>query len=277
MPDEAAVVRELFHVQMMVDPYSGSETNLVAGPLLQQQASRPGEPEDLDPMSELRTGLPPQRTEAVVGLGQPGMDRVLSALQQTLSQNLKGAYFRWNFGFGAAGMAATLFWGVIMALLKSPMGSTSLFLAIWLYFFSSVIFTVVIMTWSAQMRKGKAAFQYLVFFSWIVALVAFLAFRNQGWKHAAFPVALTLSTLLNSIFIMLMRAPTAEGRRLQEHLAGFREFLVRVDQDRLDRTSMTGDRAAIMDRYMPYAIALGIKEAWGDALASKLAALTVQR
>ncbi|HKR96093.1 MAG TPA: DUF2207 domain-containing protein, partial [Candidatus Angelobacter sp.] len=72
------------------------------------------------------------------------------------------------------------------------------------------------------------------------------------------------------------RAPTAQGRATLQQLAGFREFLLRVDEDRLDRLN-TPEHAEAMDKFLPYAIALGVKEGWGDTLAAALSNAIVER
>jgi len=61
-----------------------------------------------------------------------------------------------------------------------------------------------------------------------------------------------------------------------QQLAGFREFLQRVDQDRLERLN-TPERAEAMDKFLPYAIALGVKEGWGDTMAAALSNAIVER
>ena len=83
--------------------------------------------------------------------------------------------------------------------------------------------------------------------------------RSDLWAalpHShGFVLALLLSVLLNSIFFVIMRAPTPRGLMVLQQLAGFREFLMRVEQDRLDRVNTPEQRAELMDRFLPYAIA----------------------
>ncbi|MGC2698315.1 MAG: hypothetical protein WA738_21210 [Candidatus Angelobacter sp.] len=62
-----------------------------------------------------------------------------------------------------------------------------------------------------------------------------------------------------------------------QQLAGFREFLVRVEQDRLDRVNTPAQRAELMDRFLPYAIAVGVQEGWGDTKAAALSDAIVER
>lgn len=108
-------------------------------------------------------------------------------------------------------------------------------------------------------------------------LPGFLIYQFALPSAHGFVLALVLSTALNSVFMVLMRTPTGEGRRVLEQLAGFREFLVRVEQDRLDRINTPTQKAELMDKYLPYAIALGVKEGWGDTMAAAFSNAVVER
>ncbi len=92
-----------------------------------------------------------------------------------------------------------------------------------------------------------------------------------------FVLSLLPAVVLNSTFMVLMRAPTQQGRKMLEHLAGFREFLVRVEQDQLERVNTPAQKAALMNRFLPYGIALGVKEGWGDTMASAFSNAIVER
>jgi predicted membrane protein DUF2207 len=74
-----------------------------------------------------------------------------------------------------------------------------------------------------------------------------------------------------------MRAPTARGLVMLQQLAGFSEFLTRVEQDPLDRVNTPEHRAELMNRFLPYAIALNVREGWGDKMASDFSDAIVER
>ena len=92
-----------------------------------------------------------------------------------------------------------------------------------------------------------------------------------------FVLALLMSVLLNSIAFVIMRAPTAPGQAAIAHLAGFREFLRRVEQDQLERLNTPEQKAELMNRFLPYAIALNVKEGWGDQIAAAFSDAIVER
>jgi uncharacterized membrane protein YgcG len=79
----------------------------------------------------------------------------------------------------------------------------------------------------------------------------------------AVPVAVTGLVIL--AFSPAMPRRTKAGRRAYEEILGFKEFLGRVDRDRLERSGgRTADR---FERVLPYAVVLGVADQWADAFA----------
>jgi uncharacterized membrane protein YgcG len=58
---------------------------------------------------------------------------------------------------------------------------------------------------------------------------------------------------------------TRRGREVYEQILGFREFLTRVEADRLER--LGGRTAATFERLLPVAIVLGVADRWAEAFA----------
>lgn len=102
---------------------------------------------------------------------------------------------------------------------------------------------------------------------WVVAAV-FLGFVvfGLGIVTGAAPlpqiVVPPLTALPVLVFGWLMPRRTVKGTRTIERLRGFREFLERVDGDRLRR--MNVDPSAF-ERLLPYAMALGVEKKWAAA------------
>ena len=74
-------------------------------------------------------------------------------------------------------------------------------------------------------------------------------------------------------FWYLMKAPTRLGRKTLDAIEGYRLYLSVAESDRLN---MAGREPAItealFERHLPYAMALGVEEAWTDKVAARLAA-----
>jgi uncharacterized membrane protein YgcG len=66
-------------------------------------------------------------------------------------------------------------------------------------------------------------------------------------------------------FSRAMPRRTRKGRRAYEEILGLREFLERVDRDRLERMGVNTREQ--FERFLPYAIVLGVADAWADAFA----------
>jgi uncharacterized membrane protein YgcG len=95
----------------------------------------------------------------------------------------------------------------------------------------------------------------------IVLLVAGIA----GFLGAG-PVAVILGGLgaiiPPIIFAPLMSRRTEKGTRTLEHVLGFEEFLLRAEKDRMERLT---DSPEMFERYLPYAMALGVETKWARA------------
>jgi hypothetical protein len=66
-------------------------------------------------------------------------------------------------------------------------------------------------------------------------------------------------------FSRIMPRRTRRGRRAYEEILGFKEFVGRVDADRLQR--MGGRSVGQFEKVLPYAIVLGVADQWADAFA----------
>ncbi len=83
-----------------------------------------------------------------------------------------------------------------------------------------------------------------------------------GMQPAAGIVAGILSGLIIIVFGWFMPARTMRGTRELEKVLGFQEFLSRVEADRLERTVRTPE---MFEKYLPYAMALGVEDNWAKA------------
>lgn len=101
--------------------------------------------------------------------------------------------------------------------------------------------------------------------AWTVAGVAVLFVAGGLFLKAESlgPLAWSLSLALGASGAILVVASrfmprrTARGSRLLLHLRGFREFLQRAEKDRLERLPPD-----TLDRWLPWAIALGVTQRW---------------
>jgi uncharacterized membrane protein len=88
-------------------------------------------------------------------------------------------------------------------------------------------------------------------------------------------VALLLLVVVNFVFAYAIRSFTPEGRRLMDEIEGFQQFLTSVDGDRLQRAGAPAKTSGLFEKCLPYALALGVEQAWARQFEGVLAQAAV--
>jgi hypothetical protein len=101
----------------------------------------------------------------------------------------------------------------------------------------------------------------------IVSIAPFLVMQFAGWKPVfnsvgIAAVSVAISAVIWWLFARQMTAKTMKGVQTVVAILGFQEFMNRVDADRLKR--MPPDT---FEKYLPYAMALGVEHHWAQAFA----------
>jgi hypothetical protein len=105
----------------------------------------------------------------------------------------------------------------------------------------------------------------------VVAAIAIVAvfgiLQYLGWANffnsaLLLVVCVPLSALIFWLFARVMSAKTMKGARTQVAVLGFQEFMNRVDADRLKVMPPT-----TFEKFLPYAMALGVEHHWAQAFA----------
>ena len=94
------------------------------------------------------------------------------------------------------------------------------------------------------------------------ALLQFLGIKDVFGSVGLLIAAGLISAVVWWLFAREMSARTMEGARTRIAVLGFQEFMNRVDADRLKR--MPPDT---FEKYLPYAMALGVEHNWAQAFA----------
>jgi Predicted membrane protein (DUF2207) len=72
--------------------------------------------------------------------------------------------------------------------------------------------------------------------------------------------------VLNVSFLRWIKLPTTEGKQALVEIEGFRTFLISVERLPMGRTDEPAAHAGLYEKYLPYAVALEVEQAWGDRL-----------
>jgi uncharacterized membrane protein len=97
---------------------------------------------------------------------------------------------------------------------------------------------------------------------------------STGWWFPLLLPALSLPIVISAFW--WISAPTIEGRQVLDHVAGFKQYLSVTERERLDRMTPPEDTPQLFEKYLPYAIALGVENRWAKRFESVLAAAAAQ-
>ena len=76
--------------------------------------------------------------------------------------------------------------------------------------------------------------------------------------------------VVNFIFFELLKAPTIEGRRKLDQIEGFRMYLSVAEKDTLAAISGPPRSVDLFEKYLPYALALDVEQAWAEKFSDVL-------
>jgi len=251
-PEEAALAQLLF------DPNAN-----VADPVF----GRANDFQDLSALNADQT-LSGKRWETTVAFGRsdPRMDVLVGTISAQIKPRLDGKYFSWNAWIPFLGMLATFIFGLTTVLRTGQEGS-SLFLLVWSFLFFQGFGAL---TAIALFRRQRDPITTIAVSIGCVG-ATFLAARELAQDISWVPVASYIAMIvLNSIFVPMLRTASVDGQKLLFQIRGYRMFLEATE---LDRLKEFGKSPTFMPKLasLPYAIALDLKEPWGDALANTFA------
>jgi hypothetical protein len=159
-----------------------------------------------------------------------------------------------------------------------PQIGVALFMSVWLTGWSFGVYALlssVVRAWRSVRTEGilgagQAGFLTLFSLPFLAGECFGLATLFWACGAAAFCIiAATIS--LNVLFHHLLKAPTLAGRALMDRIEGFKTFLKAVDADRLQTMIPPNKTPELFERFLPYALALGVEHAWSEQFSQVLA------
>jgi uncharacterized membrane protein YgcG len=97
----------------------------------------------------------------------------------------------------------------------------------------------------------------------VVGIGVFVGLTGVGFSIVAAALILT-----NVAFFHWLKAPTLEGRKLLDHIAGLRLYLGVAERDELALQKAPPLTSDEFQRFLPYALALGVEKTWADRFAA---------
>ena len=216
-----------------------------------------------------------------VALGTDGAESIAAMLKEARALLLKGCPAAWslNRGWTAAGIVLALM-GIVVSVylcfgLPAQWGSfvqEQLIIAIVLLVVLPGILLLVV-----YLIRQKSVFVTLL----VVAMVGgggfvFLTDRAVAlfwWlSNPLLTGGLFAMVLAPCVFGPLMKAPSAEGRKLLDACEGLALYIKTAESERFKQYNPPERTPELFTRLLPYAVALNLEKAWGEQCAEALAA-----
>ncbi|MGI8931795.1 MAG: DUF2207 domain-containing protein, partial [Sphingomicrobium sp.] len=199
------------------------------------------------------------------------------ALDEIFKKEFEGKLFLRNAGWAIAGFLLLIvaIWLVAAAMIASEDGGglTMVILGIGAMGVAALLFL-------AGRRSGASGQCLLSAIAFLIAMGGFAvsvpvipAAIATGWIWPLIIPALVLPLAISAFW--WISAPTKQGRAVLDRIAGFRQYLSIAERERLDRMTAPADTLDRFERYLPYAIALGVETRWAERFQSQLAAAAV--
>ncbi|HWS75965.1 MAG TPA: DUF2207 domain-containing protein [Quisquiliibacterium sp.] len=217
----------------------------------------------------------------------PALAKALQNFKSAIEKENRGRFFRRNLGWFAAGLfltgvaigAVLVFGSLREAEIALLVGTT--FATLFIGGFAGVVavqaarslltgrtLRVVI---PAAVHLAVLVFMGVAFLTQFAGIddIRSESFRRsllEGFQQHSFPLVLVAGfAALNGLFYYLLRAPTAAGRPVMDHIEGLELYLRTAETARLDMAGAPQITTERFERLLPYAIALEAERPWSEA------------
>jgi uncharacterized membrane protein YgcG len=203
------------------------------------------------------------------------ISKAILSLKYTLKKDFEKGYFLINTRFFIPGLFLS---GLIMVacLTLQPAEKTiiTMFVSFWLTIWTigvAVLLNISISLWKGFIRAGAnkpfllggammlSIFSVPFILGEILGLGVFTYFAS-----IANTAVLALIVFINILFYNLLKAPTFSGRKIMDKIEGFKMYLATAEKDRLNVLNPPEKTPELFEKYLPYAFALDVEQAWSE-------------
>ena len=202
--------------------------------------------------------------------------------ENSLKRDYEKKFFVTNRWYLVPGILLSLL--TIALILKSmPSAQTMLSTVVFGFFIFIPVFMLII-SFRRLLQGGiRGKIHFGVNLIGIVVFIAFIA--NSGLMLESLITGVSwaaiggilLMLLMNYFFHNWLKAPTLAGRKLLDQIEGFKHYLEIAEQDELALTDQPTFTTDLYEKYLPYAIALNLENAWTAKLNRAIKSGLVER
>ncbi len=183
-------------------------------------------------------------------------------LQRVMNEHLKALYdefakksFRINGRWVNIGKWLGVGISVAMVMMSPHVFNTNMIVLMLLVAFTGMVMMPAIQGWH------RGYFIPAIILAISLAVMFLIYMLSENVSIVILVVVLLISTTV-TFFREWLKAPTRAGRRLLDELEGFREYLSVAEADELRLKHPPEKTPELFERYLPYAIALGVEARW---------------
>jgi uncharacterized membrane protein YgcG len=200
----------------------------------------------------------------------------IDALKKNLQKELEKIYFVTNSGYLAPGIIITLL-GLGSVVIMAPEKIPAVFGAVWLTIWTIACYFLAVGVYKKWRTARGGAVKWLGALGTTLFALPFFAGEIFGAVIFSYFVSvpailvLTAMGLVNALFYHLLKAPTLSGRKIMDQIEGFKLYLSVAEKERLNLLNPPEKTPALFEKYLPYALALNVENAWSEQFAEVLA------
>jgi uncharacterized membrane protein YgcG len=184
-----------------------------------------------------------------------------------------GRWFKKNIGYSTLGF-------LIAAVLLGTMLFMEWLDILWL--FGAIAAGVIVGIILGIISRGFNGFKFRNFFGFVWAalfginMLGGLVVGASDVSINTAAIAAFSIVITTVVFALLMRAPTAEGRKIMDQIEGLKLYIETAEKERMNINGAPPMTIERFERLLPYAIALGSEKPWSDHFESELARHAVE-
>lgn len=199
------------------------------------------------------------------------LSKARAALKSALRGEYEAQHFKRNRKTFLVGLGLAIV-AIAAIVVSGSVATPGLFMAVWLAGWSAgvyVLMTRVKDAWAVAISTGQftSIFGALFITAFAIPFV-FFGFVGSGMFSGSVPPQtipfIGLIILCVAIFYYLLKAPTRMGRQVMDHIEGFKKYLSVAEKDRLEFAHPPEKTPELFEKFLPYAIALGVENEWGE-------------
>jgi hypothetical protein len=193
--------------------------------------------------------------------------RYVNHIHEELKKQIGGKYLTRHVGIIALGGIATFLLALPLAVTARGRDATgAVFMTLWILFCGLTMGAMIEMSfataWRTTLRTGKG---WLSVLPGTAAIMVFGGAIALLLKQLASGVSLSFALMLVGLLAVnlgwapQLKRKTKLGREVLDQIAGFREFLEKVEQGQMNRLTPAAEAPGDLDRFVPYAMALDVQ------------------